>query len=142
VEHVSRLPVLLLFTFRPEFVSPWSGLAHVTTLTLTRLNRREGATLVESLAGKSGLPESITAEIVERTDGIPLFVEELTKAVLEADVSEKGKAIAVSSALRPVLLVPATLHASLMARLDRLGSTTKELAQWRRLSVGSSLMIY
>jgi tetratricopeptide (TPR) repeat protein len=81
------------------------------------------------LAGKNGLPENITAEIVERTDGIPLFVEELTKAVLEADVGEDGKEVAFSSAPRPALSVPATLHASLMARLDRLGATTKELAQ-------------
>jgi predicted ATPase len=129
VENVARLPVLLFVTFRPEFASPWAGHAHVTTLTLTRLTRREGTALVEQLAGKNALPEGITAEIVESTDGIPLFVEELTKAVLEADVREDGETKTVSNEPRPVLAVPATLHASLLARLDRLGETTKEVAQ-------------
>jgi len=129
VENVAWLPVLLLVTFRPEFASPWAGHAHVTTLTLTRLTRREGTALVEQLAGKNALPERITAEIVESTDGIPLFVEELTKAVLEADAHGDGATKTVSNEPRPALAVPATLHASLLARLDRLGEATKEVAQ-------------
>lgn len=129
VECVARLPVLLLATFRPEFVPPWSGKAHVTTLTLTRLDRREGAVMVERLAGRNTLSKAVTAEIVERTDGIPLFVEELTKAVLEADVHADSEAKTLSGMPRSALAVPATLHASLMARLDRLGTTTKEIAQ-------------
>jgi class 3 adenylate cyclase len=103
VDAVARLPVLLLVTSRPEFALPWTGQAHVTTLTLTRLTSREGTALVERLAGRDSLPEGITAEILERSDGIPLFVEELTKTVLEADASEYGQAKAVSSAPRPAL---------------------------------------
>jgi class 3 adenylate cyclase len=129
VDALAGLSALLLIICRPEFTSPWTGQAHVTTLTLSRLSRREGLTLVERLAGKNALTEGIAAEIVERTDGIPLFVEELTKAVLEADSHEGGQATAVSTAPRPAFAIPATLHASLMARLDRLGVTTKEVAQ-------------
>jgi predicted ATPase len=129
VDCVARLPVLLLITFRPEFVPPWTGQAHLTTLTLSRLGRREGALLVERLAANRALPDEITAEIVERTDGVPLFVEELTKAVLEAAVEGQDASKTISKAALPSLAVPATLHASLMARLDRLGTAAKEVAQ-------------
>ena len=129
VDRVARLPVLLLITFRPEFVPPWTGQAHLTTLTLSRLGRREGAMLVERLAANRALPDEITAEIVERTDGVPLFVEELTKAVLEAAVEGQDASETISKAALPSLAVPATLHASLMARLDRLGTAAKEVAQ-------------
>ena len=78
VERVRRLPVLLVITFRPEFQSPWSGRFHVTTLALNRLGERDGAVLAQELAGNV-LTADIVAEIVERTDGVPLFVEELTK---------------------------------------------------------------
>jgi tetratricopeptide (TPR) repeat protein len=121
VERAARLPVLLIITFRPEFLPPWTGQAHVSTLTLSRLGRREGAVLVERVAGNNVLSNEITTEIVERTDGIPLFVEELTKAML--DEAATG---AVSAA---PLAVPATLSASLMARLDRLGPVARETAQ-------------
>ena len=83
VERVRRLPVLLVITFRPEFQSPWSGRFHVTTLALNRLGERDGAVLAQELAGNA-LTADIVAEIVERTDGVPLFVEELTKTVLES----------------------------------------------------------
>ena len=129
VDRVARLPVLLLITFRPEFVPPWTGQAHLTTLTLSRLGRREGALLVERLAANRALPDEITAEIVERTDGVPLFVEELTKAVLEAAVEGQDASETISKAALPSLAVPATLYASLMARLDRLGTAAKEVAQ-------------
>jgi predicted ATPase len=86
VERVVGLPVLLVITFRPEFEPPWTGQAHVTTLNVTRLDRQEGAALAGSLAGAS-LPGHIIAEIVERADGVPLFVEELTKAVVETVMS-------------------------------------------------------
>jgi class 3 adenylate cyclase/predicted ATPase len=129
VDRVARLPVLLLITFRPEFVPPWTGQAYLTTLTLNRLGRREGAVLVERLAGNHALPDEIAAEIVERTDGVPLFVEELTKAVLEAAVEGQYASDTISRAALPSLAVPATLHASLMARLDRLGTAAKEIAQ-------------
>ncbi|TPL02936.1 hypothetical protein FJ938_18945 [Mesorhizobium sp. B2-4-14] len=125
IERVSRLPVLLLVTFRPEFQPPWTGQAHVTNLVLNRLGRREGATLVQRVVGNVELPSDVVAEIIERTDGVPLFVEELTKAVLEGG----NAGTTLSRAGTTVLNVPATLHASLMARLDRLGSAAKEVAQ-------------
>ena len=125
IERVPGLPVLLIITFRPEFQAPWTGQAHVTMLVLNRLARRDGAKLVHRVAGKEVLPADVVAEIVERTDGVPLFVEELTKAVLEGGSAE----IVLSRAATTALNVPATLHASLMARLDQLGSAAKEIAQ-------------
>ena len=125
IERVPRLPVLLLVTFRPEFQPPWTGQAHVTILVLNRLDRREGAALVQRVVGNGELPSDVVAEIIERTDGVPLFVEELTKAVLEGG----NAGIVLSRAAATALNVPATLHASLMARLDRLGSAAKEVAQ-------------
>ena len=129
VERVASLPVLLIITFRPEFLPPWSGQAHVTTLSLSRLGRREGAALVERVAGNNALSDVIIAEIVERTDGVPLFVEELTKAVLEGGARDEDDRRTVSTMPRPAFAVPATLHASLMARLDHLGPVAKEIAQ-------------
>jgi predicted ATPase len=118
IERIADWPVLLLALFRPEFQPPWTGQPHVTMLTLARLDRRDTAAMVASVAGNMALSPEIVAEIAERTDGVPLFVEELTKAVLEAGV----QAPAVLSGMPHVgLAVPPTLHASLMARLDRLG---------------------
>ena len=129
IERVARLPVLLVITFRPEFHPPWSGQAHVATLNLSRLGRREGAALAGSVAGNNVLPEEIVEEIIERTDGIPLFVEELTKAVVEARVRDGDEASTLNRAAPSALAVPATLHASLVARLDRLGAIAREVAQ-------------
>jgi class 3 adenylate cyclase/predicted ATPase len=129
VERVANLPVLLIITFRPEVAPPWTSQAHVTNVGLNRLSRRDGAALVGSVAGSEALPDEIMEEIVERTDGVPLFVEELTKAVLEAGVDDKDRRGTVSTVPRRPLAVPATLHASLMARLDRLGPVAKEIAQ-------------
>jgi class 3 adenylate cyclase len=128
IERVGRLPALLIVTFRPEFQPPWSDQAHVTTLTLNGLGPREGAALVASLGGGDALNKAMIDEIIERTDGVPLFVEELTKAVLEG-VEEGNDAKVVSAAPLSGLAVPASLHASLMARLDRLGSRAKQIAQ-------------
>src|SRR5215472_11618301 len=125
VERVPRLPALLLITFRPEFQPPWSGQAHVTVLVLNRLDRREGTVLVRRVVGTEALPGEVVEEIVKRTDGVPLFVEELTKAVLEG--GDAGTPSSRVGATGPN--VPATLHASLMARLDRLGSAATEVAQ-------------
>jgi class 3 adenylate cyclase/tetratricopeptide (TPR) repeat protein len=125
MERVPRLPMLVLVTFRPEFQPPWSGQAHVTVLVLNRLDRREGATLVSQVAGAEALPGEVVTEIVKRTDGVPLFVEELTKAVLEGG----SAGTTLSRAGATGANVPATLHASLMARLDRLGPAVKEVAQ-------------
>jgi predicted ATPase len=120
VDKIDRLRVLLLVTFRQEFVAPWIGRPHVTTLTLNRLPPREAMALIEQVAGNKPLPANIRQDIFERADGIPLFVEEMTKAVLEAE-DEGGAARTVAAVPSPALAVPASLHASLMARLDRLG---------------------
>jgi class 3 adenylate cyclase len=120
VDRVRRLPVLLAITFRPEFQPPWTGRSHVTSLALNRLDEGDGAALVKELAGSAPLTADVIAEIVAHTDGVPLFVEELTKAVLESAGQEDRRA---------ALSVPTTLHASLMARLDRLGPAAKEVAQ-------------
>jgi predicted ATPase len=127
VGRIRRLPVLLLVTFRPEFQPPWTDQPHVTTLALNRLGERHGSALVEELAGNAGVSSELVAEIVERSDGVPLFIEELTKAVIEAGV-DRG-ALTVSGMPAASLAVPATLHASLLGRLDRLGPTAKLVAQ-------------
>ena len=98
-------------------------------MVLSRLGGRDGAAMVERLAGGSGLSSEMIAEIVERSDGVPLFVEELTKAVLESTEPGGQVAAVLSATPQSALLVPATLHASLMARLDRLGRLAKEIAQ-------------
>ena len=103
------------------------GQSHVTSLTLNRLGEGEAAAIVARLAGNKMLPAVVTAEIVERTDGVPLFVEEMTKAMLEAE--GEGAALRTAAVVPSLSLgVPSSLHASLMARLDRLGSA-KEVAQ-------------
>ena len=127
VDRIKTLPVLLIVTFRPEFAAPWVGQSHVTSLTLNRLGEREAAAIIARLAGNKALPADVLAEIVERTDGIPLFVEEMTKAVLEAE-SEGAARRTAAGVPSSALPVPASLHASLMARLDRLGPA-KEVAQ-------------
>jgi len=127
VDRIRSLPALLIVTFRLEFNAPWVGQSHVTSLTLNRLGEREAAAIIARLVGNQGLPADVMAEIVERTDGIPLFVEEMTKAVLEAE-SEGAARRTVAAIPSPALAVPASLHASLMARLDRLGPA-KEVAQ-------------
>ncbi|MSO75726.1 MAG: adenylate/guanylate cyclase domain-containing protein [Alphaproteobacteria bacterium] len=129
IQRVEGLPVLLIATFRPEFQSPWTGQPHVTMLALSRLGRRDGATLVRQLlADAAALPAETVAEIVERTDGVPLFLEEVTKVVLEAALSSTaGGTVAALPGTR--LAVPPTLQASLMARLDRLGAAARDAAQ-------------
>jgi TolB-like protein/predicted ATPase len=126
VERAQLLPVLVVMTFRPEFGPPWVGQPNVTSLVLNRLTTRDGANLVQQVAGHNTLPRKIVDEIVERTDGVPLFVEELTKSVVETGAGEAERA--AGSVPSAALAVPATLHASLMARLDRLGSA-KQVAQ-------------
>jgi len=118
----------LLVTFRPEFDAPWVGRPYVTTLTINRLAEHEASAMIDRIVGNWQLSASIRQDIIERTDGIPLFVEEMTKAVLEAG-SETAAARAVAAVPSPALAVPPSLYASLMARLDRLGGPAKELAQ-------------
>jgi class 3 adenylate cyclase len=127
VNLIANLPVLLLITFRPEFEPPWVGQPHVTALSLNRLTRGEVDAMIDRVAGNKLLSANLRQDIIERTDGIPLFVEETTKAVLEAESqSEANRTVAVIPS--PAVAVPASLHASLMARLDRLGPA-KEVAQ-------------
>ena len=118
VDRIKTLPALVIVTFRPDFTAPWIGQSRVTSLVLNRLEEHEAATIVARVAGSQNLPAEMTAEILKRTDGIPLFVEEMTRAILEANDEIPSAALAV----------PASLHGSLMARLDRLGSA-KEVAQ-------------
>ncbi len=128
VARASTLPLLLLVTARPEFTPPWPGEAHVTTLPLARLGRREGATLVERSAGGKALPAEILEQILARTDGVPLFLEELTKTIIESGLlREEDGHYALDGALPP-LAIPTTLYDSLMARLDRL-APVREVAQ-------------
>lgn len=127
VDRIANLPVLVLVTCRPEVKLGWTGKPHVSVLVLNRLDQNSGAALIRSVAGARTLPAEIVNQIAERTDGVPLFVEELTKAVLET--SPEGSTRAISFAPPPGLAVPDTLHASLMARLDRIGPIAKEVAQ-------------
>ena len=127
VDRVRSLPVLLIVTFRPEFEPPWIGRPYVTALTINRLAQRDIEAMIDRVVGNKLLPANVRQDIIERTDGIPLFVEEMTKAVLEA--GSEGAAQQTAAAVpHPALAVPASLHASLMARLDRLGPA-KEVAQ-------------
>ncbi len=127
VERVARLPVLLLITFRPELERSWTGRPDMTALSLNRLGPTEAAAIVRRVTGGAALPDALVAEIVERTDGVPLFLEELTKAVLEAGTGRAGGILAASPPA--ALTVPATLHASLMTRLDRLDPAARRTAQ-------------
>jgi predicted ATPase/class 3 adenylate cyclase len=127
VDRLRTLRVLLMVTFRPEFGPPWIGRPYVTALTVNRLAQRDIEAMIDRVVGNKLLPASVRQDIIERTDGIPLFVEEMTKAVLEAE--SEGEVQRTAAAVpSPTLAVPASLHASLMARLDRLGSA-KEVAQ-------------
>jgi len=129
LDVVARLPVLLVVTFRPEFQQSWSGQSHVTLLALNRLGQTEVIALVRELAGNAPLGSEIVAEIAARTDGVPLFVEELTTAVLERAAQDNRIGALLAASPQPSLAIPATLHASLIARLDRLGPAAKEIAQ-------------
>ena len=127
VDRAHALRILVVVTARPEFVPPWPSHAHVSTTALNRLDRHDGATLVAQVAGRA-LPDDVMTSILARTDGVPLFVEELTKTVLESGVLGEvdGRYILAEPLER--LAIPDTLQASLFARLDRL-STAREIAQ-------------
>lgn len=128
IERVQHLPVLLLVTARPEFRSPWPGYAHLTNIALGRIGRDEGASLIAHVTGGKALPSEVMQQILARTDGIPLFVEELTKAVVESGVlTDAGDRYTLVGPL-PALAIPTSLNASLLARLDRL-APVREVAQ-------------
>jgi DNA-binding winged helix-turn-helix (wHTH) protein/predicted ATPase len=121
IEYVRSLPVLLIVTFRPEFQPPWTGEAQVSTLVLNCLDRRDRVALIAQIAGGKTLPHEVVTQIADRTDGVPLFVEELTKTVLESGLLREKNGRCVLDRPLPPLAIPVTLHASLLARLDRLG---------------------
>lgn len=129
IEQAQRLPVLMLVTFRPEFAAPWAGHGHVTLLSLGRLGRRQGGAVVGRVAGGKPMPPEVLERILALTDGVPLFVEELTKAVLESGLlSDRGDRYELDGPLPP-LAIPATLQDSLAARLDHL-APVKGVAQF------------
>ena len=127
VDRLKTLGALLIVTYRPEFEPPWIGRPYVTALNLNRLDEREIGGMIDRVMGNKALPENMRQDIIERTDGIPLFVEEMTRAVLEAETENEARNTAATV---PSLAsaIPASLHASLMARLDRLGPA-REVAQ-------------
>lgn len=128
LEQVPTVPVLLLLTFRPEFEPPWASHTHMVHLTLHPLTRKQVETMVERISGEKTFPALVLEQLVTKTDGVPLFVEELTKTVLESHLlRERDRSYEQTDAL-PQLAIPATLQDSLMARLDRLGPA-KEVAQ-------------
>jgi class 3 adenylate cyclase/tetratricopeptide (TPR) repeat protein len=118
IERIADKRMLLICTFRPEFTPPWTGLPHVTRIDVNRLDRKESATIVANLMGGTGKPQAPVDAIVDKTDGVPLFIEELTKAALES-AAGAGRTGARSGGADPLAL-PSTLKDSLMSRLDRL----------------------
>lgn len=120
IPRIHNLPILMLITFRPEFQPNWVDRPQVTTLTLSRLDARDRVTMARHVAGGKALPPKVLEQIGDRTDGVPLFVEELTKSVLESSMVREQKNRYVLDHTQPQLAIPASLHASLMARLDRL----------------------
>lgn len=128
IDRVPTLRVLVIITFRPEFTPPWVGRSHVTLLSLTRLPPRQRAEMIMGVTGGKALPGEIIDQIIDHTDGIPLFIEELTKSVVESGLLTEAEDHYTASALSVPLDIPTTLHASLLARLDRL-APTREVAQ-------------
>jgi class 3 adenylate cyclase/predicted ATPase len=128
IDRIPPLRVLVILTFRPEFNPPWVGRPHVNLLTLSRLSPRQRMEMITHVTGGKALPKEIADQIVDRTDGVPLFIEELTKSVVESGIlTDAGDRYAVTGPVAP-LAIPMSLHASLLARLDRLAST-REVAQ-------------
>ncbi|KRR25827.1 hypothetical protein CQ14_28615 [Bradyrhizobium lablabi] len=128
VEQVPQLRALMLITARPEFTPPWPSYPHTTTIPLTRLDRRDGAALVLRVTGGKTLPEEVMKHILAHTDGVPLFIEELTKMVIEGGLLRERDHEYVLDGPLPSFAIPTTLQASLMARLDRL-SPVRDVAQ-------------
>jgi class 3 adenylate cyclase/predicted ATPase len=128
VDRVPALPILVIVTFRPEFTPPWIGRPHVSSLSLTRLPLRHSAELIAGVTEGKALPKEIADQIVTRTDGVPLFIEELTKAVVESGVLVDVGDRYVATGPLPPMSIPMTLHASLLARLDHF-APAREVAQ-------------
>ena len=128
IMQIESHPILLIATYRPEFQPAWAGLGQVSVITLSRLQPSQRRRLIEAVAGPGLLPPELIDEIADRTDGVPLFAEELTKATAEAKRDSAGSETLLHKAARGSI-IPVTLHASLMARLDRLGPTARNVAQ-------------
>jgi class 3 adenylate cyclase/tetratricopeptide (TPR) repeat protein len=128
VARVASLPMLLVMTFRPEFQPTWVGQPHVTMLPLSRLGRRDGTGIIAGVTKGKALPDAVAEQILARTDGVPLFIEELTSTLLESGLMRETLDRYVLDGPLPPLAIPATLQASLVARLDRL-ATVKDVAQ-------------
>jgi class 3 adenylate cyclase/predicted ATPase len=128
VEKAHSAAILVIVTCRSEFQPSWNAHHHITTLTLNRLSRHLRTTLVERVAGRRELPREVVEEIIVRTDGVPLFLEELTKAVIESNLLTERQGRYVFTGPWRQLSIPATLTDSLMARLDRMGPF-KKIAQ-------------
>ncbi len=128
VPRLRHLPVLVMVTYRPESTPRWTDQAHVTTLGLNRLGRRQGAELLAKLTGGKPLPQEVLDQVLAHTDGVPLFIEELTKSVLESKLLRDAGDRYVLDGPLPALAIPTTLRDSLIARLDRLAAV-RELAQ-------------
>ena len=131
IEQIPTASIYTLFTCRPEFQSPWSSRSYLHQVTVNRLSRHrhQVARMAAQVADGTRLPAAVLQPIVERTDGVPLFIEELIKTVLESGhLKEVDGHYELTGTLRS-LAIPATLHAALMARLDRLG-TAKAVAQY------------
>jgi predicted ATPase len=121
---------LLIITFRPELTPPWVGRPQVTLLSFSRLASRQCAEMIKRVTGGKALPKEIADQIIDRTDGVPLFIEELTKAVVESGLlTHAGDRYTVAGPL-PLLAIPTTLNASLLARLDRI-APVREVAAIR-----------
>ena len=128
IEAIKTAPVFLLITFRPEFFPPWLDQPHVTTIHIDRLGRDKATAMIRDLAGGKELPAEVFEAIISKTDGVPLFIEELTKMVLESGLLRNAGDHYITVGPLPHLAIPTTLYDSLMARLDRL-SPIKEVAQ-------------
>lgn len=129
IERIPQSQILLLLTYRPEFRPPWEPRSYQTQIELNRLSSKDAKVLIERVSRGKPLPEEVVKQIVIKTDGIPLFVEELTKMILESSLLHEENDRYILTKPLPPLAIPSTLHDSLMARLDRL-ATAKETAQW------------
>ena len=128
VDRIQRLPVMLIAASRPEGAVRWNGHSHATFLTLNRLSRSQAASIIAAMSGGRPLPAPLLDQILSKTEGVPLFVEELTKVVLESGLLQESAGQLVLAGPLPPFAVPASLHDSLMARLDRVASV-REVAQ-------------
>jgi class 3 adenylate cyclase len=135
IEQIRDQRILLLATARPEFAPPWPGHQHISTVSLNRLGRTEGEALIASISKGKPLPPEVRDQITARTDGVPLFIEELTKTILESGLLREADDHYELTGPLPPVAIPSTLHASLLSRLDRLASV-KDVVQ-----IGPSLVV-